>query len=88
MAEKEEVEEGNLSLEGPVSSSSLLNLSVHHNGRRERLKAIDKDAQFVERKEGGDRERRTAGGEFGFFTSIMLNLLQLNISLLTVDHLC
>lgn len=49
-----EVEEGNLSLEGLVSSSSsLLHLSIHHNGKRERLKAIYKDMEFVVRGGGG-----------------------------------
>lgn len=45
MAEKKEAEEGNLSLEGLVSSSpsSLFHPSIHHNGRRECLKVIDKD---------------------------------------------
>lgn len=58
------------------SSSSLFHLSIHHNGKRERLKAIDKDVVY--RKKRRRREKWGTAGEVRLIHCLYLITIFLN----------
>lgn len=64
---------GKLEPGGDSSSSCLFHLSIHHNGKRECLKAIHKD--IVYRKRRRRREKWGTAGEVRLIHCLCLNYL-------------